>query len=130
MSDKKTFSPEKEEVQGENSDTASADSSVQEAEIPTTMPLLAVRDIVVFNYMILPLFVGREKSVQAVDAALNGSRYIFISTQKDEGVDDPSPEDLYATGTVAMIMRMLKMPDGRLKVLVQEIGRASCRERV
>ena len=107
MSDKKTFSPEKDELQGENSDTASADNSVQEAEIPTTMPLLAVRDIVVFNYMILPLFVGRDKSVQAVDAALNGSRYIFISTQKDEGVDDPSPEDLYTTGTVAMIMRML-----------------------
>ncbi|ACU88183.1 endopeptidase La [Desulfomicrobium baculatum] len=124
MSDKKTFSPEKEELQGENSDTASADSSVQEAEIPTTMPLLAVRDIVVFNYMILPLFVGRDKSVQAVDAALNGSRYIFISTQKDEGVDDPSPEDLYTTGTVAMIMRMLKMPDGRLKVLVQGLTRA------
>ncbi len=124
MSDEKTFSPENEEIQGENSDTASADSTVQEAEIPTTMPLLAVRDIVVFNYMILPLFVGREKSVQAVDAALNGSRYIFISTQKDEAVDDPGPEDLYRTGTVAMIMRMLKMPDGRLKVLVQGLTRA------
>ncbi len=61
MSDEKTFSPENEEIQGENSDTASADSAVQEAEIPTVMPLLAVRDIVVFNYMILPLFVGREK---------------------------------------------------------------------
>nr|MBP9943907.1 endopeptidase La [Desulfomicrobium sp.] len=95
MSDEKTFSPEKDEIQGENSDTASAESSLQEAEIPTTMPLLAVRDIVVFNYMILPLFVGREKSVQAVDAALNGSRYIFISTQKDEAVDDPAPDDLY-----------------------------------
>ena len=128
MSEEKTFSPEKDELQGENSDTASADSSVEEAEIPTTMPLLAVRDIVVFNYMILPLFVGREKSVQAVDAALNGSRYIFISTQKDEGVDDPSPEDLYATGTVAMIMRMLKMPDGRLKVLVQGLTRARITE--
>jgi ATP-dependent Lon protease len=124
MSEEKTFSPEKEEVQGENSDTASADNSVEEAEVPTTMPLLAVRDIVVFNYMILPLFVGREKSVQAVDAALNGSRYIFISTQKDESVDDPTPDDLYRTGTVAMIMRMLKMPDGRLKVLVQGLTRA------
>jgi len=124
MSDEKTFSPENEEIQGENSDTASADSTVQEAEIPTTMPLLAVRDIVVFNYMILPLFVGREKSVQAVDAALNGSRYIFISTQKDETVDDPGPEDLYRTGTVAMIMRMLKLPDGRIKILVQGLAKA------
>ena len=124
MSEEKPFSPENDELQGENSDTASADNSVEEAEIPTTMPLLAVRDIVVFNYMILPLFVGREKSVQAVDAALNGSRYIFISTQKDEAVDDPTPDDLYTTGTVAMIMRMLKMPDGRLKVLVQGLTRA------
>ncbi|GAB1400689.1 hypothetical protein MASR1M66_21440 [Aminivibrio sp.] len=128
MSEEKSFSPENEEIQGENSDTASAEQAIQEAEIPSVMPLLAVRDIVVFNYMILPLFVGREKSVQAVDAALNGSRYIFISTQKDEGVDEPTPDDLYATGTVAMIMRMLKMPDGRLKVLVQGLTRARIQE--
>ncbi|WP_319583284.1 endopeptidase La [uncultured Pseudodesulfovibrio sp.] len=94
------------------------------ADIPQVLPVLAVRDIVVFNYMILPLFVGRDKSVQAVDAALAGDRYILILTQKDEGVEDPSPDDLYLTGTVGMIMRMLKMPDGRLKVLVQGLARA------
>jgi ATP-dependent Lon protease len=94
------------------------------ADIPQVLPVLAVRDIVVFNYMILPLFVGREKSVQAVDAALAGDRYILILTQKDEGVEDPTPDDLYMTGTVGMIMRMLKMPDGRLKVLVQGLARA------
>jgi len=82
------------------------------SDIPQTLPVLAVRDIVVFNYMILPLFVGREKSVQAVDAALSGDRYILILTQKDESVEDPAPDDLYETGTVGMIMRMLKMPDG------------------
>ena len=92
------------------------------------MPLLAVRDIVVFNYMILPLFVGREKSVQAVDAALNSNRYILICTQKDESVENPEPGDLYEIGTVAMIMRMLKMPDGRLKVLVQGLTRARITE--
>ncbi len=124
MADEKTFSPENKELRGENPDTANADSAAQEAEIPTTMPLLAVRDIVVFNFMILPLFVGREKSVQAVDAALNSNRYILICTQKDEGIDDPGPDDLYEIGTVAMIMRMLKMPDGRLKVLVQGLTRA------
>jgi ATP-dependent Lon protease len=95
-----------------------------QAEIPTELPVLAVRDIVVFNYMILPLFVGREKSVLAVDAALSSNRYILIATQKDEKVDDPAPEDMYAMGTVGMIMRMLKMPDGRLKVLVQGLSRA------
>nr|WP_321255156.1 endopeptidase La [uncultured Pseudodesulfovibrio sp.] len=94
------------------------------ADIPQTLPVLAVRDIVVFNYMILPLFVGREKSVQAVDAALSGDRYILILTQKDEAVEDPTEEQLYTTGTVGMIMRMLKMPDGRLKVLVQGLARA------
>ncbi len=93
-------------------------------EFPSELPVLPVRDIVVFNYMILPLFVGREKSVQAVDAALNGSRYLMITTQKDESTEDPSPDDLHQTGTVVMIMRMLKMPDGRLKVLVQGISRA------
>lgn len=93
-------------------------------EFPADLPVLPVRDIVVFNYMILPLFVGREKSIQAVDAALNGSRYMMITTQTDEGTEDPSPEDLHTTGTVVMIMRMLKMPDGRLKVLVQGVSRA------
>jgi ATP-dependent Lon protease len=93
-------------------------------DIPQVLPVLAVRDIVVFNYMILPLFVGREKSVKAVDAALSGDRYILILTQKDESVDDPSPDEMYTTGTVGMIMRMLKMPDGRLKVLVQGLARA------
>ena len=95
-----------------------------EIDIPTSMPLLPVRDIVVFNYMILPLFVGRDKSVRAIDAALNDNRYLLICAQKDEQTEDPGPDDVYQTGTVALIMRMLKMPDGRLKVLVQGISRA------
>lgn len=95
-----------------------------QANIPSTLPVLAVRDIVVFNYMILPLFVGREKSVSAVEAAMTGDRYVMILTQQDESVDDPDHDDLYTTGTVCMIMRMLKMPDGRLKVLVQGVSRA------
>ncbi len=93
-------------------------------ELPAQMPLLPVRDVVVFNYMILPLFVGREKSVQAVDAALNSNRHILIATQRDEKTDDPGPEDVHQVGTVATIMRMLKIPDGRLKVLVQGVSRA------
>ena len=100
------------------------DDKTPRPDIPSTMPVLPVRDIVVFNYMILPLFVGREKSVKAVDAALSGDRYILILSQKDETVDDPGPDDMYQVGTVGMIMRMLKMPDGRLKVLVQGLSRA------
>ncbi len=102
----------------------SGDGEKNHLDIPLEMPVLPVRDIVVFNYMILPLFVGRDKSVQAVDAALSGNRYILILTQKDEKVDEPGPEDLFTVGTVGMIMRMLKMPDGRLKVLVQGLTRA------
>ena len=93
-------------------------------DFPGTLPVLPVRDIVLFNYMILPLHVGREASVKAVDAALNGSRYLFVLTQKEEGVDNPGADDLYTTGTVVMIMRMLKMPDNRLKLLVQGVSRA------
>lgn len=101
-----------------------ADGGPVATEIPSEVPVLPVRDIVVFNYMILPLFVGRDKSVEAVNAALQGSRYLMVLTQKDETVDDPTPDDLYRMGTVCMIMRMLKMPDGRLKVLVQGVTRA------
>ncbi len=104
------------------------DDEASSMVIPEEMPVLAVRDIVVFNFMILPLFVGREKSVNAVDEALNTNRFITILTQRDEDEDDPGPEDLYEVGAVCMIMRMLKMPDGRLKVLVQGVSRGRVQE--
>jgi ATP-dependent Lon protease len=123
----KTVVPEDSASQAADSPPVAKESDPEDKaqpDIPLELPVLPVRDIVVFNYMILPLFVGREKSVQAVDAALNGSRYILILTQKDEKVDEPGVDDLYRVGTVGMIMRMLKMPDGRLKVLVQGLTRA------
>ena len=92
-------------------------------EIPSTLPVLAVRDVVVFNYMILPLFVGREKSVLAVENAIQNNRYLFVCAQKEEQVEAPTPDDLYMTGSIVAVMRMLKMPDGRLKLLVQGISR-------
>lgn len=92
--------------------------------IPEVLPLLPVRDIVVFPYMIVPLFVGRDRSISAVDAALAKDRLIFMTTQKDITKEDPEAEDLYTFGTVGMIMRMLKLPDGRVKILVQGIARA------
>jgi ATP-dependent Lon protease len=111
-------------IESTTSEENRIEQSPAPAEIPMELPVLPVRDIVVFNYMILPLFVGRDKSVAAVDAALNSHRYIFILTQKDEKTDDPTPDDVHRVGSVAMIMRMLKMPDGRLKVLVQGVSRA------
>ena len=92
-------------------------------EIPSILPLLPVRDIVIFPYMTLPLFVGREGSISAVDEALARDRFIFLATQKDPTVEDPKSEELYHTGTVAMIMRMIKLPDGRLKILIQGVAK-------
>jgi ATP-dependent Lon protease len=97
-------------------------------EIPPVLPLLPVRDIVIFPYMTLPLFVGREASIAAVEEALAGDRHIFLVTQKDPSLEEPKVEDLYRTGTVAMIMRMLKLPDGRLKILIQGVAKARVAE--
>jgi ATP-dependent Lon protease len=96
----------------------------QSIEIPKKIPLLPIRDIVVFPHMVLPLFVGREMSIKAIEVALEGNRMIFLTSQKDINVENPSPSDLYSVGTVGLIMRMLKLPDGRIKILVQGVSRA------
>jgi len=96
----------------------------QNIEIPTQLPLLPVRDIVVFPYMVLPLFVGREMSIKAIEAALAGNRMIFLATQKALDVENPSPDDIHTIGTVGIIMRMLKLPDERIKILVQGVAKA------
>ncbi|MBI5016795.1 MAG: endopeptidase La [Deltaproteobacteria bacterium] len=101
-----------------------AEAQSQSVDIPEVLPMLPVRDVVVFPYMILPLFVGREKSVAAVDEALQGNRMLFLATQKEVATEEPGTEDIYEMGTVAMIMRMLKLPDGRVKILVQGLSRA------
>jgi len=100
----------------------------EELKIPDVLPLLPVRDVVVYPYMILPLFVGREISIAAVDHALSGDRLIFLATQKEVGDEDPEPEAIYEVGTVAMIMRMLKLPDGRVKILVQGLTKGRITE--
>jgi ATP-dependent Lon protease len=94
------------------------------AAIPDQLPLLPVRDIVVFPYMVLPLFVGREMSIKAIEVALAGNRMLFLATQKSLDVENPSPDDIHAVGTVGVIMRVLKLPDERVKILVQGLVRA------
>ncbi len=94
-------------------------------EIPTNLPLLPVRDVVIFSDMLLPLFVGREKSVRAVEGAVNGNGFVFLATQKDPTVENPSQDDIYRTGTVGRVLRMLKLPDGRVKVLVQGLAKGN-----
>lgn len=98
-------------------------------EFRNELPLLPIRDIVVYPFMILPLFVGREASIAAVEHALEKSdRLILLASQKEITDEHPSPEDIYELGTVAMIMRMRKLPDGRVKILVQGLNKARIRE--
>jgi ATP-dependent Lon protease len=96
----------------------------QKLQIPSTLPVLLLRDIVVFPYMIAPLFVGREKSKNAIDHSLSTHRMILLLTQKDMEMEDPKRGDVYDVGTVALIMRMLKLPDGRVRILAQGLIRA------
>jgi ATP-dependent Lon protease len=96
----------------------------QKLQIPPKLPILLLRDIVIFPYMIAPLFVGREKSKNAIDHSLSSHRMILLLTQKDMEVEDPKREDVYDVGTVALIMRMLKLPDGRVRILAQGLIRA------
>ncbi len=101
--------------------------NTQDMEIPESLPMMAVRDVVVFNYMIIPLFVGRPGSIEAVNDAMNGDKLLMLVTQKDATKDEPEPDDIYKVGMVSMIMRTLKLPDGRLKVLVQALSKARIR---
>jgi ATP-dependent Lon protease len=93
-------------------------------KIPESLPVLPLRDIVIFPFMIVPLYVSRDRSIKAVDRALADNRMILLAAQKRQDDEDPGPEDVYPVGTVAVIMRMLKLPDGRIRVLVQGVGRA------
>src|ERR1051325_7760926 len=93
-------------------------------QIPSELPLLPLRDIVIYPFMIVPLFVSRDRSIRAVDEALGENRMILLVCQKDLDKEEPQQEDLYKVGTVAVIMRMLKLPDGRIRILVQGVSRA------
>ena len=94
---------------------------------PLTLPLLPLRDVVVFPHMVIPLFVGRPKSIKALEAAMETDRRIVLVAQKTATKDDPSPQDLFEVGCVASILQMLKLPDGTVKVLVEGVQRAAVR---
>src|SRR5437870_6105811 len=96
----------------------------QEVKIPDVLPVLPLPDVVVFPYMIVPLFVNRDRSAKAIDHALSENRMILLVSQKNAEADDPKPADLHQFGTVSVIMRMLKLPDGRVRILVQGFSRA------
>jgi len=96
----------------------------EQLKIPEVLPVLPLRDIVIFPFMIVPLFVQREKSIRAVDQALAENRMIMLVSQRDLDKEEPLTPDIYEIGTVAVIMRMLKLPDGRIRILVQGLSRA------
>ena len=88
------------------------------------MPVLALRDVVVYPHMVIPLFVGREKSIRCLEAAMEKDKQIFLVAQKDAAVDEPEAEDIFTVGTIATILQLLKLPDGTVKVLVEGNQRA------
>jgi ATP-dependent Lon protease len=95
------------------------EESVSVEVVPDVLPVLPLKDTVIFPYIILPLSVARDKSVQAVDRALSEHRHILLVPQRDANLHDPLEEDLYRVGTASVIMRMLKLPDGRIRILAQ-----------
>ncbi|MCK6598390.1 MAG: endopeptidase La [Bdellovibrionaceae bacterium] len=92
-------------------------------EVPSTLPMLPVRDFVVFPYMIIPLVVGRESSIRSVEEAISKNRLIFLVSQKDLNEENPHPDSIYTVGTIAMIMRMKKVPDGQIRILIQGVAK-------
>ena len=110
-------------------DTEIKESETQEEQIqiPETLPVVPLPDVVTFPYMIVPLVVSLDRAIRAVDHALTQNRLVFLVTQRDQGVGNPGPTDMYDVGTVGMVIRMLKMPDQNVRVLVQCITRARVR---
>src|SRR5437870_10359463 len=102
---------------------AESDAIEPMMQIPAELPVLPLRDIVIYPFMIVPLFVSRDRSIRAVEEALARDRMILLVSQKDVNKEEPFQDDLYEVGTVAIIMRMLKLPDGRIRILIQGLSR-------
>ena len=99
------------------------EDDTSESEISEILPLMPVRDVVIFTDMLLPLFIGREKSIKAVEAALEEDRCIFLAAQKDPAVEEPGADEIFKVGTVGKVLRIVKLPDGKIKALVQGIAK-------
>ena len=108
--------------------TPRAELQEDQLKIPKELPVLPLRDIVVYPFIIVPLSVSRDRSMKAIDRALSENRMILMVAQKDSQIDEPEDVDLFDVGTVGVIMRMLKLPDGRIRVLVQGVCRARVEE--
>ena len=96
----------------------------REKNEPRKLPMMPLRDMVIFPYMMSPFVVGRESSVRALEEALTGDRKIFLATQHDASIDEPKAKDIYQVGCICNIVQSVKMPDGNIKVLVEGVERA------
>lgn len=111
------------------SDTNSPSSPTENSNlIMHEMPLLPLRDVVVYPHMVIPLFVGRDRSIQALEAATKGNKRILLATQREATLDDPTKDDIYLVGTISNILQLLKLPDGTVKVLVEGIQRGKVKD--
>ncbi|HVD30972.1 MAG TPA: LON peptidase substrate-binding domain-containing protein, partial [Methylomirabilota bacterium] len=107
-----------------DSETTPTNTNAQANQFPSDLPLVPLREAVVFPKLVVPLGVGREKSVAAINAAMNEEKhYIVLAAQKDAEVDDVAPDQIYSVGTVAEIVRLLRIPDGSAQIIVQGIHR-------
>jgi ATP-dependent Lon protease len=104
------------------------ENEIEEIEVPDELPILPLRGTVIFPYMIIPLMVGRKPSIKLIDDAIRGNRVIGLFSQKDAEIEDPKPDDIYKIGTAGMILKMLKMPDGSARIMVQGIARMEITE--
>ena len=104
---------------------ATNDENNQESNLINNIPVLTLRDVVVYPHMVIPLFVGREKSIRSLDEAMENNKQILLVAQKSAEVDEPGPDDVFEVGTLATILQLLKLPDGTLKVLVEGVDRVN-----
>ena len=118
------------EPETKQDETSRAGESRQDerVEIPENLPVLPLSGTVTFPYMIVPLLVANERAINAVDTALSRNRMILLVTQRSSEIENPAPKDMYDIGTVGAVIRMLKMPDQKVRVLVQGIARAHVRK--
>ena len=105
--------------------TSDVELSQQDSDALMILPVMPLRDVVVYPNMVMPLFVGREKSIRALEAAMMGNKQIFLVAQHQSAHDEPLSDDLYRVGTVSNLLQLLKLPDGTVKVLVEGVHRAS-----
>ena len=96
----------------------------EKSDVIETLPMVPLRDVVVFPHMMIPFVIGRPASVKALEIAFNGDKRIFLATQHDASIDDPKPSEIYVVGTIANIVQSLRLPDGNIKVLVEGVERA------